>query len=250
MPSDRAAFAERRKRASAVLETRGISALLLSPGSDLAYLSGYRIFGSERLTCLVLAADGAATLVLPALESARARQAAPDLVQRTWEETEDPYALVASLVAGRGAVATSSPKPTALPPIPPGYRIQIPRLGIDLGILEGDIERDTVLLKTPENYAFHLPGTAIPGTGANSYLYAHARRGMFLSLWDAKVGDVVWISTPDGRALKYVISEIHPRVPPEDVVWATPSAPDRLTLQTSTGPNPADPRFVVVAFPG
>ena len=152
--------------------------------------------------------------------------------------------------AATPAPTTARPSPTPLPPIPVGYRVQIPRLGIDLGILEGDIERDSVQLQTPENYAFHLPGTAIPGTGANSYLYAHARRGMFLSLWDAKVGDVVWISTPDGRALKYVISEIHPRVPPEDVVWATPSAPDRLTLQTSTGPNPADPRFVVVALPG
>ena len=153
-------------------------------------------------------------------------------------------------VAATPAPTTARASPTPLPPIPIGYRVQIPRLGIDLGILEGDIERDSVQLQTPENYAFHLPGTAIPGTGANSYLYAHARRGMFLSLWDAKVGDVVWISTPDGRALKYVISEIHPRVPPEDVVWATPSAPDRLTLQTSTGPNPADPRFVVVALPG
>ena len=107
MPADRAAFAARRKRASAALGAQGVSALLLSPGSDLAYLSGYRIFGSERLTCLVLAADGAATLVLPALESARARQAAPDLPQRTWEETEDPYALAASLVAGRGEVAVA-----------------------------------------------------------------------------------------------------------------------------------------------
>lgn len=90
-----------------MLGARGLSALLLSPGSDLAYLSGYRIFGSERLTCLVLAADGAATLVLPGLEAARARQAAPDLPQRTWEETEDPYALVASLVAGKGEVAVA-----------------------------------------------------------------------------------------------------------------------------------------------
>ena len=153
-------------------------------------------------------------------------------------------------VAATPAPTTARASPTPLPPIPIGYRVQIPRLGIDLGILEGDIQRDTVQLQTPENYAFHLPGTAIPGTGANSYLYAHARSGMFLSLWDAKVGDVVWISTPDGRALKYVISEVHPRVPPEDVVWATPTAPDRLTLQTSTGPDPADPRFVVVALPG
>jgi sortase (surface protein transpeptidase) len=146
--------------------------------------------------------------------------------------------------------ATAVPSPTPLQPIPLGYRVQIPRLAIDLAILEGDIERDTVALQTPENYAFHLPGTAIPGTGANSYLYAHARRGMFLSLWSARTGDIVWISTPDGRALRYVVSEVHPRVPPEDVSLAAPTAPDRLTLQTSTGPNPGDPRFVVVALPG
>ena len=146
--------------------------------------------------------------------------------------------------------ATAVPSATPLPPMPPGYRVQIPRLAIDLAILEGDIERDTVALQTPENYAFHLPGTAIPGTGANSYLYAHARRGMFLSLWNARIGDIVWISAPDGRALRYVVSEVHPRVPPDDVSLATPSAPERLTLQTSTGPNPGDPRFVVVALPG
>ncbi len=181
---------------------------------------------------------GAVLLLRPAAEVAVAPSATPTPAITT--------------VASASQTATASPAPpapTPLPPIPLGYRIQIPRLGIDLAILEGDIERDTVQLQTPESYAFHLPGTAIPGTGANSYLYAHARRGMFLSLWDAKIGDVVWISTPDGRALKYVVSEVHSRVPPEEVVWATPSAPDRLTLQTSTGPNPSDPRFVVVALP-
>jgi hypothetical protein len=152
--------------------------------------------------------------------------------------------------AAASAAATGVAAATPLPPIPFGYRVQIPRLAIDLAILEGDIERDTVALQTPENYAFHLPGTAIPGAGANSYLYAHARRGMFLSLWNAKVGDIVWISTPDGRALRYVVSEVYPRVPPDDVSLAAASPPDRLTLQTSTGPNPGDPRFVVVALPG
>jgi sortase (surface protein transpeptidase) len=157
----------------------------------------------------------------------------------------------ATAPASSSAPATTIPaSPTALPAIPLGYRVQIPRLSIDLAILEGDIERDTVLLRTPDNYAFHLPGTTIPGAGANSYIYAHARRGMFLALWDARVGDVVWISTPDGRALKYVVSEVHPRVPPDDVSWAAASGPERLTLQTSTGPNPNDPRFVVVALPG
>ena len=58
MPTERAAFAARRDRAAAALGKRGLAALLLSPGSDLAYLSGYRIFGSERLTCLVIDANG------------------------------------------------------------------------------------------------------------------------------------------------------------------------------------------------
>jgi LPXTG-site transpeptidase (sortase) family protein len=149
--------------------------------------------------------------------------------------------------------AASSPSaPTATAParIPPGYRVQIPRLAIDLPIEEGDIQRDTVIQDTPESFAFHLPGTAIPASGSNCYLYAHARRGMFLSLWNAKEGDEVFISTPDGKALRYLVREVHPRVPPDDVAWIQPTPGERLTLQTSTGPNRTDPRFVVVATPG
>ena len=72
---------------------------------------------------------------------------------------------------------------------------------------------------------------------------------MFLSLWQAKAGDEVVVVTPDGKTLHYVVREVHPRVPPNDTKWVLPSATERLTLQTSTGPNPADPRFVVVALP-
>jgi D-alanyl-D-alanine dipeptidase len=97
--------AARRARAAARCREAGVAALLLAPGSDLTYLSGYRIFSSERLTCLVLASDGTATLVVPALEAPRAAVAAPDLPQATWTETADPYALVASLVTQPGAVA-------------------------------------------------------------------------------------------------------------------------------------------------
>lgn len=151
--------------------------------------------------------------------------------------------------AAASAAAGASPSAAAYRPIPSGYRIQIPRLGIDLAILEGDVERDTVQQETPESYAFHLPGTAVPGTAGNAYIYAHARRGMFITLWDVAIGDEVRIGTPDGRTLRYVVSEIHPRVPPGEVVWAAPDGPERLTLQTSTGPGPGDPRFVVVARP-
>jgi len=145
--------------------------------------------------------------------------------------------------------ATIAPSPTPTRTIPPGYRIRIARLTIDLPIAEGDLERDTVRQETPENFAFHFPGTAIPGDGSNTYIYAHARRGMFLTLWSSREGDEVTIVTPDARELRYVVSEVHPRVDPTDVSWAAGTSSERLTLQTSTGPNPGDPRFVVIALP-
>lgn len=95
----------RRERAATVAAGRGIGALLISAGSDLTYLTGHRIHGSERLTCLVLAADGAATLVVPELEAPRARVNAPGAEVRTWGETDDPIALVARLVPRSGSLA-------------------------------------------------------------------------------------------------------------------------------------------------
>jgi sortase family protein len=156
--------------------------------------------------------------------------------------------------------ATTTPEPTLEPVtvnvagvvVPPpaassGFRIEIARLGINLPIAEGDVPRDVNKAQTPEYYAFHLPGTSMFGAG-NTYIYAHARVGMFLSLWNARVGDVVIVRTPSGPR-EYVVAEIHPRVPPTEVSWAGPTQDTRLTLQTSTGPYGTDPRFVVIARP-
>ncbi|TMC67434.1 MAG: hypothetical protein E6J15_14695, partial [Chloroflexi bacterium] len=95
-----------------------------------------------------------------------------------------PSATPVPTASGASPAESSTPAPT-VGPIPDGYRIRLPRLGIDLPIAEGDVERDVIVQQTPENFAFHFPGTAIPGTFGNSYIYAHARRGMFLSLWNA-----------------------------------------------------------------
>ena len=163
-----------------------------------------------------------------------------------------PSASASATPAPTASADATTVAPTPVPtigPIPEGYRIKMPRLGIDLPIAEGDLYRDTVEQQTPENFAFHFPGTAFPGVVGNSYIYAHARRGMFLSLWNARVGDQVSITTPAGVELKFVVTEVHPRVPPADTSWLQPSGDERLTLQTSTGPNPQDPRFVVVAAP-
>jgi Xaa-Pro aminopeptidase len=88
-------------RAQAATRAAGIDALLVSPGPDLFYLTGYSAVPLERLTCLVLPAEGDPRLVAPALERAAA-MASPlgDLGVEivTWAETDDPYALTASLL--------------------------------------------------------------------------------------------------------------------------------------------------------
>ena len=85
-----------------------MDALLISPGADLRYLTGYEALPLERLTCLVLPAGGDPLMVVPALEKPAA-EASPlgglglDIVP--WAETDDPYALVAArLSSGPGTV--------------------------------------------------------------------------------------------------------------------------------------------------
>ena len=85
----------------------GVDALLLSLGADLPWLTGYEAMPLERLTMLVLPADGDATLVVPRLEAPRV-VAHPELFRlRPWDETEDPVALVAGLVGTRPRLAVS-----------------------------------------------------------------------------------------------------------------------------------------------
>ncbi len=77
----------------------GVDALLMTPGADLRYLTGYNAHATERLTCLVLPAEGDPLLVVPVLERAMV-DASPagalDLDVVGWPETDDPYAVVAA----------------------------------------------------------------------------------------------------------------------------------------------------------
>jgi sortase (surface protein transpeptidase) len=153
----------------------------------------------------------------------------------------------------RGSFAPSTPEPTHALDVE-GLRVVVPRLGIDLPLAIGDPERDVPRAgfagATPEHVALVYPGSRSPGDAGNTYIYAHARSGMFLSLWNAALGDTVLIIRADGQvARSYRVALIVPRVDPTDAHWLDASGVERLTLQTSTGPRPDDPRFIVVAYP-
>ena len=90
---------DRLDRARKAAADAGVDALLVSPGADLRYLTGYDALPLERLTCLVLPASGPATLVVPTLERPRAQDSpagALGIEIVGWGETEDPYVLAAA----------------------------------------------------------------------------------------------------------------------------------------------------------
>lgn len=99
-------FGERIAAARALANRSGLTAILVGVGADMRYLAGYAAMPLERLTMLVVPAQGQASLVVPRLEAAPARLAAPVaeglLPVVTWEEGDDPHALVASLVGKAG----------------------------------------------------------------------------------------------------------------------------------------------------
>ena len=87
--------------AARAVRDAGLDALLVGPSADLRYLIGYDAHAMERLTLLVLDADGGRHLVVPALEAPAARASgAADLVELVaWSETEDPIEIVTRLVS-------------------------------------------------------------------------------------------------------------------------------------------------------
>ena len=89
----------------------GLDALLVTPGADLRYLTGYDALPLERLTCLILPATGEPCLVVPALEELAA-QASPlsGLGVRIvpWQEEEDAVALVSGLLGSRTATRATT----------------------------------------------------------------------------------------------------------------------------------------------
>ena len=91
--------------AAAAAGRAGLDALLLTPGPDLRYVIGYDANQLERLTCLAIPAAGSPFLVVPRLELPAA-QASPagrlGLEIVPWDETDDPYALVADRLGPSG----------------------------------------------------------------------------------------------------------------------------------------------------
>ena len=96
--NDEQIFAERLERARHAMRAQGVDVALLSLGLDMPYLTGYNAMPLERLTMLVLPANGDAVMVIPRLEAPRVKPMPNVFSLLPWNETDDPVAITAELV--------------------------------------------------------------------------------------------------------------------------------------------------------
>lgn len=147
--------------------------------------------------------------------------------------------------------------PTPSPTIPAdrlATRVVIPALKIDLPIVKGPPNH---VLCNVAMYA-EAPGLVQPGFPGSTYLYGHARKGMFLPLLDASkknngkamLNMIVEVYTSDNMRLTYAISEVRRHVP-KTTGFADPLSrkTDTLWLQTSEGPHGTPTVLQLVALP-
>ncbi len=97
-------------RAAQAAQDAGLSGLLVTPGPDLLYLTGYApVAITERITMLVVPVDGEPTIIVPRLERPDAENAPSASILQfvDWTDGTDPYRAAAGLLAHDGRFAVS-----------------------------------------------------------------------------------------------------------------------------------------------
>jgi hypothetical protein len=166
-----------------------------------------------------------------------------------------PLATYAPLptLSGEITLPGATTGPIVIPTFPPdrvATRIVIRRLGIDLPII---LQDDRYGLFPLCDVALYLPTLGQPGQGRATYIYAHAREGMFLPLLRASeknngramLGMTVEVYTSDNWRFLYTISEVRRHTRNLDDALNTTT--ERLWMQTSEGPDGTVPKLQVVA---
>ncbi|TWG08194.1 M24 family metallopeptidase [Saccharopolyspora dendranthemae] len=114
LKQDPAVLAARLTRAAQTAAASDLDALLITPGSDLQYLLGAGGESHERLTCLVLPAQGTPALVVPKLEAPGYDDlplAELGIEVVTWVDGQDSHGLVVDRLGAPSRVALADAMP-------------------------------------------------------------------------------------------------------------------------------------------
>lgn len=97
-------FALRREKARRLLAEKGLDAVFIGGGTNLLYFTKVGWWLSERVFGVVLSLKRDPVWVCPAFEVKRAEELVPAGMEiRTWEEHENPYAIVGGILRDIGA---------------------------------------------------------------------------------------------------------------------------------------------------
>ena len=126
-------------------------------------------------------------------------------------------------------------------------RVAVSGLGIDLPVIRGPSGYP------PCRVAMYYAAVAQPREPGITFIYAHARTGMFLPLltrWRidrgaSLIGKTVKVWSSDSRVSYYRVTRV--RVTTNAMAGVTSLTRERLWLQTSTGPNTTYPKLIVEA---
>ena len=127
-------------------------------------------------------------------------------------------------------------------------RVVVSGIGINLPVIRGPSGYP------PCRVAMYLAAVAQPREPGITFIYAHARTGMFLPLltsWRnnrgaSLIGRTVLVYTSDSYVSYYKINKV--RVAANVMIGVTSLAAERLWLQTSTGPNTSYPKLIAEAY--
>jgi len=131
-------------------------------------------------------------------------------------------------------------------------RVRIRELGIDLPVVAPPVGPDHFPYC---NVAEYLPALSRPGRPGATFIYAHARPGMFLPLLEQSLvnggrpllGLEVDVFTSDRRRFTYEVTDVNRHVISLETAYLATA--EQLMLQTSEGPvNTAD-KTVLIAEP-
>ncbi|HEX3290587.1 MAG TPA: aminopeptidase P family protein [Gaiella sp.] len=103
-------YAARMERAVSRAAEAGLTGVLVTPGPDLVYFTGYEPTAiTERITMLVLQESRGPAMIVPVFERADAASATGStaLALSDWQDGSDPYAATAALLDPQGRYAIS-----------------------------------------------------------------------------------------------------------------------------------------------
>lgn len=156
-----------------------------------------------------------------------------------------------SIAPGLSAVGLPTLAPDAITNRTP-TRVRVPDLGIDLPVVEPP--------PTADHYPFcgvaeFLSTMSRPGRPGTTYVYAHARSGMFLPILEASrshdgrsmLGMRVDVFTSDLRRFTYEVTEVRRHVVSLDFAYR--ATREQLILQTSEGPHGTAGKTMLIAMP-